>query len=431
MGTISGPNNIADGLVFHIDATNTRSYPGSGTLIYDLVTGGIAGTLTNGPFFDVANKGGILFDGTNDYALFGRRADLQGTNITLSTWVKTYNLNSSDGAPYFGWTDGTNWPYGLVITSYSGLLIGYATSSARMTINNASLNKWYHLAVTSIGNSNNFYVNGIGVSSITASLGFAATNLLVSGWGGAGYASYGKFILGSAKIHNRALTSNEINQEYNSTKKKYYPEENIVTNGLTLNVDAGNYSSYSGSGTSWIDISGNDNHLSLSNGPIFVGTFGGAFIFDGSNDNANRSFVLSGNFSFEIIFKFFTGSGAYPRLIGTGDIFELSVQQNGTIHYYGKTSPSWAATGISIDTNQYVHLCGVKSGSNFYLYRNSILGYTGALSFDPTSTLYLASRHNGSELLNCAIANFRIYNRALTASEVGQNFNAMRNRYGI
>ena len=57
---------VTDGLVFYVDAGNSNSYPGSGTTWSDLI-GSNDGALTNGPTFDSANGGSIVFDGTNDY----------------------------------------------------------------------------------------------------------------------------------------------------------------------------------------------------------------------------------------------------------------------------------------------------------------------------------------------------------------------------
>jgi hypothetical protein len=96
MGISTGPRANNDGLVFYIDLGNTRSYSGSGNIIYDLVSGGIAGTLNNGPTYDVSRAGGLILDGSNDYISFGRRADLQGTNITISTWAKFASLTPAE-----------------------------------------------------------------------------------------------------------------------------------------------------------------------------------------------------------------------------------------------------------------------------------------------------------------------------------------------
>jgi len=61
------PKIATDGLVLCLDAANNRSYPGSGTAWTDLSRGGNNGALTNGPTFNSANGGSIVFDGTNDY----------------------------------------------------------------------------------------------------------------------------------------------------------------------------------------------------------------------------------------------------------------------------------------------------------------------------------------------------------------------------
>ena len=264
MGISTGPRINNDGLVFYIDPGNTRSYSGAGSIIYDLVSGGIAGTLTNGPTYDVSRTGGLILDGTNDYISFGRRADLQGTNITISTWAKFASLTSGDVAIVFGWTDGTNWRQGFGLGTYLSGIRSYLASIEYQ----ASLNTWYHVATSSIGGSNILYINGIGVSSSVASIVYASTNLLTSGWGGAGYGSYAKFILGSAKIHNRALSAAEVYQEYYATRKRYYPDENYVTSGLYIDLDASNPASYPGTGNSWFDLSGSGNHFSLLGIPL-------------------------------------------------------------------------------------------------------------------------------------------------------------------
>ena len=66
MGISAGPKITTDGLVLHIDSSNNKSYSGSGITIFNMVTGGIAGTLVNGSQSDVAYKKTFLLDGTND-----------------------------------------------------------------------------------------------------------------------------------------------------------------------------------------------------------------------------------------------------------------------------------------------------------------------------------------------------------------------------
>ena len=88
------PKIVTNGLVLALDAANTKSYPGSGTVWSDLTPNGNNGALTNGPTFNSANGGSIVFDGTNDY--------LQGVSTNYkwatSTGETTFLLVRFDGA---------------------------------------------------------------------------------------------------------------------------------------------------------------------------------------------------------------------------------------------------------------------------------------------------------------------------------------------
>ena len=97
MATLGGPDIITDGLVLALDAASERSYPGSGTVAYDLV-GTNNGTLTNGVGFSNVNYGTWDFDGVNDYIDAG---DINPTTAqTLSVWVKLDLIPSSQSSNY-------------------------------------------------------------------------------------------------------------------------------------------------------------------------------------------------------------------------------------------------------------------------------------------------------------------------------------------
>jgi len=66
MSGISGPKIITSGCVLSLDAADKLSYKGSGTSWYDLSGNNTTATLTNGPTFNAANMGSIVFDGTDD-----------------------------------------------------------------------------------------------------------------------------------------------------------------------------------------------------------------------------------------------------------------------------------------------------------------------------------------------------------------------------
>jgi hypothetical protein len=421
MGISTGPRANNDGLVFYIDLGNKRSYSGAGITIYDLVTGGIAGTIINGPTYDVANNGGISFDGTNDHALFGRRDDLQGTNITLSVWAKFYSLTSGDYAVCFGWTDGVNWNRGNYIGSIGGDIRSYPTPMAYTGI----LNNWYHVAITSTGGANNLYINGIGITSTNTSILYASTNLLYSGWGGPGYGSYGRFTLGSAKIHNRALSLDEINQEYHSTKKRYYPDENYVTNGLYIDLDASNPVSYPGTGNSWFDLSGSGNHFSLLG--IFQQKKTGVLKLT-ATQHAYRNAGWGTNIhTIDMYFRGKDNFNNYNRFLSTGpsDNFEVAVSELGVLRFY----PGWTDTNVRLNYSKFNHLVISRNFTELKFYLNGSLIQTTSTGASPGGSIFLGTRYPLNEYTEIELGSFKVYDRILSLQEVQQNYNALRPRY--
>jgi len=98
----TGPNISTSGLVLALDAANTKSYPGSGTTWTDMSGNNNNGTLTNGPTFNSANGGSIVFDGSNDFVTLGNQSVLGFTNGIFSVEAWVYIPNS--------WTAGSQYP---------------------------------------------------------------------------------------------------------------------------------------------------------------------------------------------------------------------------------------------------------------------------------------------------------------------------------
>ena len=441
MGIYSGPLNPVDGLVLYLDASNNASYSGSGNTWYDLSGNSNKATFVDSPSFQSLPQSYFNFDGVNDYMTIVRSSSMSPTSaLTQEVWFNFpivpsaaifigLQYGTSSNNTYALWRESSSL-YGGVNTSGSFSYIGIGTSYM-------SGNKWHHFVHTYDGSTQKLYLDGVLLNSanISGSIQYDANNTRVligaddngSGYNtGASYPHSGK--LNQVRIYNRALSASEILQNYNAQKKKYLPEENIVTNGLVLNVDGASSSSYPGSGTSWFDISGSNNHLTLANTPPFTGTNGGIFTFDGVNDNANRAFTWPTNFTFDLFCKPISSGGGYHRIIGTGDVFEFAIGNGADIKYY---HAGWTGTGVTITFGSYVQLCGVKSGSDFYIYKNSALVYSGSITLTSVSFLYLSSKHNSAELVNSSIGAFKIYNRPLSATEIAQNYNALRGRYNI
>jgi hypothetical protein len=79
---------VTSGLVMNLDAGFTPSYPRQGTTWYDVSGNDYNGALTNGPTFNSANGGSIVFDGVDDYANNSNPSSLQNQNLTVSMWIK-------------------------------------------------------------------------------------------------------------------------------------------------------------------------------------------------------------------------------------------------------------------------------------------------------------------------------------------------------
>jgi len=218
MGVSYNPRIVTDGLVFCVDAANKRSYPGTGTTWTDL-KGGNNGSLINTPTYNSDNGGGIVCDGSNQYISTSLSANSQFAPHTMSFIFKTGTISSdmrlfgagavsSDISQTGGGWTGTTfrlWTYGWTNTSFT-------TTAGTI----------YHLDIVSEYNGdyeNRIYVNGeynslAGGRSWYSSMGFGARFLLQYG------ASFnGTFY--KIATYSKALTADEVLQNYNATKGRY------------------------------------------------------------------------------------------------------------------------------------------------------------------------------------------------------------------
>ncbi len=217
---------------------------------------------------------------------------------------------------------------------------------------------------------------------------------------------------------------------------------NIVTSGLILNLDAGNSTSYPGSGTTWFDRSGSGNNGMLINGPTFSATNGGALNFNGSNyvQNSGIGFLPSGNSARTIMFWYKPNAGMSSTNIA------FSYGDGGQGQYVG----AWTAGGIiglhletcqvngpvipSPTTDWHFYTAVFNGGGNtitFYSDGSNAATVTAPCTINSTvGTGYAIGAGRWGNYIG-SISNVNVYNRALTASEVTQNFNALKSRYGL
>jgi hypothetical protein len=216
-----------------------------------------------------------------------------------------------------------------------------------------------------------------------------------------------------------------------------------ITDGLVLCLDAANPKSYPGSGTTWTDLSGNGNNGTLVNGVGYSSDNLGSLVFDGVNDyvTATRpsSITTGGNMTVCMWAKWttvgttigsiqilidnnHTGSVGFviqdrPDLLGrpltaSGGLSSTFQVGDGNWHFIGVTIEGTSQSRMYID--------GVINASN-----------TGSGINPVQPNINIARWGLGGRHLNGNIAQTQIYNRALSATEVLQNYNATRSRFGI
>jgi len=221
----------------------------------------------------------------------------------------------------------------------------------------------------------------------------------------------------------------------------------IVEDGLVLALDAGNTKSYPGSGTTFYDLSGNGNNGTLTNGPTYSGSNGGSIVFDGSNDYVSTNYTAT--FQDFTLCGFVKANNPNGRLwediidsydIDSSDWCRITLYQGKPSFEIDANSTRSSVRSATIATaDQWYHIVGVRSGTTGYLYINGILNnqnsVTGnVISADTDSQFVIGNISRPTSLTegwNGNIAQASIYNKALTASEIQQNFNALRSRYGI
>jgi hypothetical protein len=213
----------------------------------------------------------------------------------------------------------------------------------------------------------------------------------------------------------------------------------IVTSGLVLALDAADRNSYPGSGTTWTDLTGRGNNGTLTNGVGYNSNNMGSLSFDGVDDyvdcgkTATQFGVYDADYTFD--------AWVYPtNLSGDKTMFGTDtgvvrgglhlVFRNGAI-YQGHYESDFAAGSATLNVWNNITYVYVKSSSLASIYKNGIFQGSGSIGSFIGTTNILIGRWLGGNYFIGTGSNYKIYNRALTAAEIQQNFNATRSRFGI
>jgi hypothetical protein len=229
----------------------------------------------------------------------------------------------------------------------------------------------------------------------------------------------------------------------------------IVRNGLVLHLDAANVKSYTGSGTTWSDLSGNGNNGTLVNSVGFSSDNKGVLTFDGIDDYIDltteytllqsggalncwcyvtdftpvapvtvpsRIFVTRNTNNFSSQIAFYEGGFGYETITNSNP-FELASRTTPNVSVAAITAQKWFNFTIVFSggntSNVYVNGILVNTVTN--ISNDLIFRYIG----------HKAGPNNYPDFFKGRVGNMQLYSRSLSEAEVKQNFEATRGRYGI
>ena len=198
--------------------------------------------------------------------------------------------------------------------------------------------------------------------------------------------------------------------------------------------------------TTWTDLSGNGNTGTLVNGVGYSASNRGALTFDGVDDGVNiphnSNIDIRNQITIECLFYLnsFTAGGPYTdrsTLITKAYSYYMSIGPSGKIDVYFYGTGGYFSSNSSVNLNQWTHVVVTFNGSTINWYINSIidksLSQSGTITPERNGDLGIGRElfENYGRGMNGRISNAKIYNRALSAAEISQNFNALRGRFGL
>jgi hypothetical protein len=188
-------------------------------------------------------------------------------------------------------------------------------------------------------------------------------------------------------------------------------------------------------GGGFVDLSGNVGSGELVNGPTYNSSSLGYLVFDGVDDRLNLLFsqILSAGSSIEMwVSRGGTTSNSFAFAKVGDSTNRYYIRQNTETGFDAvRGNPLSAASFGSLDLNKFYQLTMVWDNTTIYAYTNGLL-QNSSIYTNPNTNITDATVGSGpGSNANMKLSNFKLYNRALSAAEVLQNYNATKGRYGL
>jgi hypothetical protein len=337
--------------------------------------------------------------------------------------TNSLNINiKTDGKIQFRWNDST------IVSETSAI----------------STDQWYYFVATRAGGTLYLYLNGVleDSDSFTTNVNNAGDYGLALGAERGGLTTtslHGS--MSGAQIYNRALSQAEIKQNFNAQASRFQVPRSIVTDGLVLWLDAGDPTSYPGSGTTWYDLSGNDYDATLVGGPTVTSRgveLNGSTQYITLAHGGNLAFS-SGDFTISVWCNY--NGGTYYGGIITNDYSgdnAWKIFKDTTEAYFKARSGSTIVNFPAYTLDTFHCYTFTRTASLLQVYFDGVVSYSASSPASPTSYNDIAfGSYRYTDALNLLYLNNQtigtttLYNRALSAAEVGQNFRVQRERFGV
>ena len=417
------------------------------------------GTLVNGCSLTTGKVGqAFTFDEINDYVSLPNNSLNFIGDFSVSFWVYT-NISFRVQQFFNSYSVGSTYGYGYYCSMDNGKMslhfVNGGTHESTYQIPYTWTQNWHHVVITrKRSTSTKVYINGSIVSGtfpfgdVTKNPSYQSNQICNLGGINNGTSNLLNGKIDAFTTWQKELTQSEITELYNSGNGKQITATPIVTNGLVLNLDASRTSSYTGTGTTWTDISGNSNNGTMVNGPVFGTASGGQITFDGINDYISlpdSSILQPSNITISTWFKLNQFSTNYVYGNANACVFrkgmygyEISVRQDGKLLVFAYSDVNTQNQYLidSISLNNWYNVVLTFGNSQMKVYINNVL--VGTYSTNTNSIYYggggiSIGRQGPWDMyyFNGNIGQTMVYNRALSATEITQNYNATKGRFGL
>lgn len=399
----------------------------------------------------------LRFDGTDDY-LETTNEPLSGTTYTVSGWFRPADVtgsnvifsqrSSTDSDSVMAQLYTSSSKASFITRGDDGANSAFATDTVNLTNS-----KWYHLTGVRNGSNVYIYLNGVQVGTDTDAGGTITTDTSLIGAAQNGVSGKTGFMKGSidqVKIYDYARSALEIKNDYllgstsHGSSVVFGQVENTdrnLTDGLVmyLPLDENTANTCAGGSNDHCDKSGNTNDGAQASTAANGGRFGSAQIFNSSSD----IITIADHASLDLTTNMTLSAWVYPTTLNTENMIFIKAVDSDTADraYYIRvnsaggtsmivvqsTTENFAFASAAVTTNTWTHVVGTYDGSNIRIYTNGTLRNTTPLtgSANTNSGQIWVGRlaNQGQEMWTGTLDELRVYNRALSASEVSQLYN--------